>query len=147
VAEFASNIYAAPATMGTISVAWQPLCSRAEFYLQPSPPPPPPLPVPQQPPAAFRFPPCSSVSCSLAANSTLPSFPRPSPPPGPAARYRLARSDLPPSQLIGRRTETGSDRHRHESRMHRRVKEKGRKGEKEEDVGFYRERERLTIND
>lgn len=26
--EYASNIYATPATMGTISVAWQPLCSQ-----------------------------------------------------------------------------------------------------------------------
>lgn len=34
--EFASNIYATPATMGTISVAWQPLCSRPVLPSTPS---------------------------------------------------------------------------------------------------------------
>lgn len=37
--EFASNIYATPATMGTISVAWQPLCSQPVLPLRAHSPP------------------------------------------------------------------------------------------------------------
>lgn len=44
--EFASNIYAMPVTMGTISVAWQPPCSR---------PVPPPLASPSPSPVAFSL--------------------------------------------------------------------------------------------
>lgn len=38
--EFASNIYATSATMGTISVAWQPLCSQPVLPLRAHSPPP-----------------------------------------------------------------------------------------------------------
>jgi len=92
--EFASNIYATPATMGTISVAWQPLCSQPVL-------------------SSANTSPCSSAAIATNSfSSPLPlhlslslslslvrSF----------SFVRLARSNLPSSHFIGRGTEMRSD--------------------------------------
>lgn len=84
--EFASNIYATPATMETISVAWQPLCSR-----------------PVLPLASTRPPrPLFSPFPSQLIHSPFPLFHL-------ALSVCLVWSNLPFSHLIGRETKTRYD--------------------------------------
>lgn len=97
--EYASNIYATPATMGTISVAWQPLSSGPVSSIQPA-------------PSLFHSPSSHPpLSLFLSQSRLTHSLPLSAPlHPRYLSLLRLSPVFIRPlSHLIGRGTETRSD--------------------------------------